>query len=212
MINEFKEESLFHNPHTYFIITIIGIVLYLILDIIAQLLPPHYSPITQAESLLAIGPYGYIMAVNFINRGILSLSFIIGLIITFEGEKSQYRIGLILLGIWGFGAIILAFFPADLTPPATIHGIIHLITAIIAFLGGSLGILALSLQMRNDIKFKGITKYVLPLSIFSVISLIFLYLPLVRLIERYGGLIERIFLASILLWMLIISIYLFRKN
>ena len=53
-----SKERLIHNPHIYFIATIIGIVLYLVLDIIAQLLPPHYSFITQAESDLAVGPYG----------------------------------------------------------------------------------------------------------------------------------------------------------
>lgn len=199
-----SRQDMLHNPRTYFLATIIGIVLYLVLDIIAQLLPPHYSPITQAESFLAIGPYGYIMTVNFLIRGLLSLSFIIGLIINFNSKKSHFRIGLILLGIWSIGAFILAFFPADLTPPATIHGTIHIITALTAFLGGCLGILALSLRMRTDDEFKGIIKIALPLSIFSVISLAFLPLPVT-------GLIERIFLASVLLWMLIISIYLLKK-
>ena len=41
------------------------IILYVVLDVVAQVLPPHYSPISQAESLLAVGPYGYIMTVNF---------------------------------------------------------------------------------------------------------------------------------------------------
>ncbi len=203
-LEDYNEESrnLIHNSRTYFAANIIGIVVYLVLDIIAQLLPPHYSPITQAESFLAIGPYGYIMTVNFLIRGLLSLSFIIGLIITFNSKKSQYRMGLILLGIWSIGAFILAFFPADLTPPATIHGTIHVITALAAFLGGSLGILALSISMRNDVKFKGIINIALPLSIFSVIILAFLSLPVF-------GLVERIFLASVLLWMLIISLYLY---
>jgi hypothetical protein len=58
--------------------------------------------------------------------------------------------------------------------------------------------------MRTDDEFKGIIKIALPLSIFSVISLAFLPLPVT-------GLIERIFLASVLLWMLIISIYLLKK-
>ena len=147
------------------------------------------------------------MAVNFLIRGLLSLSFIIGLIITFKSEKSRYNAGLILLGIWAFGAFILAFFPADITPPSTIHGIIHGITAIAVFLGGSLGILILSIRMRKDNKFKDITKYLVPLSIFSVISLAF-SLILVHIF----GLIERIFLASILLWMLIISIYMFKNS
>ncbi len=204
-----SKERLIHNPHIYFIATIIGIVLYLVLDIIAQLLPPHYSFITQAESDLAVGPYGYVMAVNFLIRGLFSLSFIIGLIIIFSSVKSRYRAGLILFGIWSIGAFILAFFPADITPPSTLHGMIHGITAIAIFLGSSLGILILSIRMRIDHEFKDITRYLLLLSIFSVIILASMLLG--SLVHLFG-LIERIFLASIILWMLIISIYILKKR
>jgi hypothetical protein len=202
-----SKEKLTHNPRTYFIATIIGILLYLVLDIIAQMLPPHYNFITQAESDLAVGPYGYVMAINFLIRGLFSLSFIIGLIITFKSGKSRYTAGLILLGIWTVGAFILAFFPADITLPSTMHGIIHGITAIAVFLGGSLGILIISIRMRTDDKFKDIIKYLIPLSIISVISLAFS-----PILVHIFGLIERIFLASILLWILIVSIHMLKKK
>ncbi len=202
-----SKEKLIHNHRIYFMATIIGIVLYIVLDIIAQLLPPHYNFITQAESDLAVGPYGYVMAINFLIRGLFSLLFIMGLILTFKSEKSRYRAGLILLGIWAVGAFILAFFPADITLPSTIHGIIHGITAIAVFLGGSLGILIISIRMRTDDKFTDIIKYLLPISIFSVISLAFS-----PILVNIFGLIERIFLASILLWILIISIYMLKKK
>jgi hypothetical membrane protein len=114
---------------------------------------------------------------------------------------------MLLGGVWSIGSFILAFFPTDLTPPATIHGAIHDVIAITAFIGGSLGILILSIRMRTDPTFKDITRYVLPLSIFSVISLV----STVILFHVFG-LIERIFLASILLWMLIISIYMLKKK
>jgi len=42
------------------LLTIVGIVFYVILDVIAQLLPPHYSAHSQAESDLAVGPYGLV--------------------------------------------------------------------------------------------------------------------------------------------------------
>ena len=204
---EGSKEKLIHNPRIYYTATIIGIILYLVLDIIAQLLPPHYNFITQAESDLAVGPYGYVMAINFLIRGLFSLSFIIGLIITFNSEKSRYRAGLILLGIWTLGAFILAFFPADITPPYTTHGMIHGVTAIAVFLGGSLGILILTIRMRMDNKFTDIIKYLLPLSILLVISLAFSLI-----LNHIFGLIERIFLASIILWILIISIYMLKKK
>jgi hypothetical protein len=198
------------NPANFFIATIIGIIIYIVLDVIVQSLPPYYNPITQAESFLAVGPYGYIMTVNFLVRGFLSLSFILGLIFTFKTRKSSYNIGLILLGVWSFGAIILAFFPADvsISIPVTLHGTIHLITALLAFIGGGLGILILSLGMRSDNQFLDIIKYLLPLSIFSVISLV---LTFVLLTSPLFGLIERIFIGTVLLWMLIVSIYIIKK-
>jgi hypothetical membrane protein len=43
-----------------FTITIVGIAVYVVLNVIAQLLPPHYSPLRQAMSDLAVGPYGWL--------------------------------------------------------------------------------------------------------------------------------------------------------
>jgi hypothetical protein len=97
-----------------FVIVDALIILYVVLDAIAQVLPPHYSPISQAESLLAVGPYGYIMTVNFLNRGVFSLLFVYALvqIFTMLGENwRSYKFGLYAIGIWGVGALMLAGFP-----------------------------------------------------------------------------------------------------
>ena len=51
---------------------------------VAQLLPPHYSPISQAESDLAVGKFGFIMTINFLNRGVLSLLFIYAFLRTLD--------------------------------------------------------------------------------------------------------------------------------
>ena len=94
------------NTERLFWIVVAGVVLYVVLDIIVQLLPPHYNPITQAESDLAVGPYGYIMAINFVNRGLLSLIFLYAFARTFglDRENGRYKIGIYLLGVWGAGA------------------------------------------------------------------------------------------------------------
>lgn len=59
---------------TLALVAIIGIVVYVVIDVIAQLLPPHYNAIIQAESDLAVGPYGFLMTINFVIRGLLSLA------------------------------------------------------------------------------------------------------------------------------------------
>jgi hypothetical membrane protein len=57
---------------------LIGIVFYIVLDVVMQMLPPHYS-LRQAESDLAVGPYGWIMNINFVIRGLLSAAIILAI-------------------------------------------------------------------------------------------------------------------------------------
>ena len=89
MING-SEESNFRNRNSLsnvvglYWIVIAGVLLYVILDAIAHILPPHYSPIRDAESDLAVGPYGYIMTINFVNRGLLSLLFVYAFVKTLD--------------------------------------------------------------------------------------------------------------------------------
>lgn len=64
------------NPAKLFWVVILLIILYAVLDVIAQSLPPHYSPISQAESDLAVGRFGFIMTLNFLNRGVLSYIYL----------------------------------------------------------------------------------------------------------------------------------------
>lgn len=146
----------------FFAATIAGIALYVVLDAIAQSLPPHYSPISQAESDLAVGPYGYVMAVNFVNRGVLSLLFVYGLAKSLP-RKAGFGRGLALLGIWGAGALVLAVEPTDVGGPATVHGVIHLIVATLAFLAAALGTLSLSSAFRREPSMESIVRYARPL-------------------------------------------------
>ncbi len=193
---------------------LVGIILYVVLDAIVQSLPPHYSPISQAESDLAVGPFGYIMTVNFLDRGLLSFAFLAA----FAGSVKQlrldaygFRTGMVLLGVWSVGAILLAIFPTDVpATPVTLHGLIHLVVALFAFLGGALGALAVSLRMRKVEALRRIRGQALAVACVSV------FLCLLDLLERsiskalandYGGLIERLFLGSVLLWIAIVSGY-----
>ena len=204
------------NSRRRYSITLIGVVLYLVLDIIAQLLPPHYSPISQAESDLAVGPYGFVMTVNFLNRGVLSLEFLFALLGTARiagAEVSRMRTGKFLFGAWSVGAILLAIFPTDVpATPVSWHGLIHLVVAIVAFLGGAFGALALSLRLRGSPKLEAIRSFALLIAAISVVlCLVDLLLP-AHLAAHYGGLFERLFLGSVLVWVAAISVYMLRSQ
>ena len=201
-----------------------GIVLYALLDAIAQVLPPHYSPIRDAESDLAVGPYGYVMAINFVNRGLLSLVFVYALARTLRVSgtagaggvtgKNPYSTGLYLLGAWGVGAILLAIFPTDVpSTPVSWHGAIHLLVATVAFLAGAFGALSLSRQFGSSQALKGVSGVGTAL---AVLAVVFCFVTLAlgfivpHLATRIGGLDERVFLALVLLWMAVVSAHLLR--
>src|SRR5579863_401658 len=130
-------------------VTIAGIVLYVIIDVIAQALPPHYNPISQAESDLAVGPYGFLMTINFVLRGLVALTML-GALSREVAKQGLSRVGLVLVGIWGIGAFLLALFPTDVGASTTLHGKIHLLVALIAFVCAPVGELLLSLRLAAD--------------------------------------------------------------
>lgn len=187
--------------------------LYVVLDVVAQLLPPHYNPVTQAESDLAVGPFGYVMTVNFVVRGVLSLSLLYGLLLsTPVGRRSP--VGVVLVGVWGVGAFVLAASPTDIGTETTVHGMIHLATAGIAFLAVAVGEVLLSIRFRGDPRLDSRRTLVLLVSVLAVLALLVLFYVLQRprLFDEVFGLVERVFIGLALLWMVLVSLFLLRSD
>jgi hypothetical protein len=189
-------------------LAVVGIVLYAVLDIVAQLLPPHYNAITQAESDLAVGPYGYVMTVNFVIRGLLTFAFLFGVIAATQLGKSA-RVGVVLMAIWGAGAFILAASPADVTSVVTLHGTIHNVTAVVAFTGGAFGAVFLSRHFSSEDRLRGVSTTA---RLVAVLAVVFYFLTLgalfIRRIAHVFGLLERLFIGFVLLWILIVALQL----
>jgi len=200
-------------------VALTGVMLYAILDAVAQLLPPHYSPISQAESDLAVGPFGYIMTVNFLNRGFLSLEFLfafMGTVRLVGGAGSRYRNGFILLAVWSVGALLLAFFPTDVpATPVSWHGLIHLLVALLAFLGGAFGAFSVSASLGGNQTLRNLRRYAFPIAALAVLfCLLELLAPFIspHLASRFGGLFERLFLGTMLFWIASISAYMLMRE
>ncbi len=187
-----------------FAASIVLIVLYAALDVVVQLLPPHYSAIVQPESDLAVGPYGYIMTANFVVRGVLSALFLYGLWFGTDLAR-RTRAPFALMGVWAAGAFVLAAFPTDVpATPVSAHGAVHLVTAAIAFFAAGLGALLFSLQFGGEPKLAGAREPALALGALAFLfALLELFGPgaFPRIDARYDGLLERIFLGLVLAWM-----------
>jgi hypothetical protein len=186
----------------------VGIVLYAVLDIVVQLLPPHYSAITQAESDLAVGPYGYIMTVNFVIRGLLTYAFLFGVLAATQLGRNA-RVGVALLAVWGGGAFILAVSPADVGSVVTLHGTIHNITALVAFTGGAFGTLLLSLHFTADDRLRGIStsaRLIAALGVLFYVATAAAFF--IRRLAHVFGLLERLFIGFVLLWIFVVALQL----
>lgn len=190
------------------LVTISGIVVYVVIDVIAQLLPPHYNAITQPESDLAIGPYGFLMTINFAIRGLLSLALLIGLTRTLSKEgRSEF--GRVLLSIWTVGAFLLALFPTDLAgQKPTLHGLIHLLVAFIAFVSVAIGELLLSLRFAADERWQTVRNPTVTIAFVTLIALFLLFFGMFAGLNGIGGLLERVFLGLSLLWILVVALHL----
>jgi peptidoglycan/LPS O-acetylase OafA/YrhL len=123
------------------------------------------------------------------------------------------RNGLILLAVWAIGALILAFVPTDLTsPPHTIHGAIHALVALVAFLCGALGELLLSRSLRHDPHVRLSQRFLAGLSVVTLVCVVIVIVTVVVSTQiGVWGLLERIFIGLVLLWMLIVSIGLWQR-
>jgi hypothetical protein len=188
-------------------VVIVGIMLAVLLEVIVQLLPPHYNPLSQSESDLAVGPYGFLMAINFVIRGLLILIFLVAFMRVIP-QEGQSRSGLILLGVSAIGKLIIAFVPTDLTsPPQTIHGTIHALVALVSFFCGALGILLLARSLRHVPNVRPSPRFLVGLaSVTLVWSVIVIVTVIVSTQIGVWGLLERILDGLFYLWILIVSI------
>jgi hypothetical protein len=197
--------------HPLFWTVIVAIVLSVLLEVIVQLLPPHYNAISQAESDLAVGPYGFLMDINFVLRGVSYLIFIVAFMRVIPKE-GQSRSGLILLGISAFGKLIIAFAVTDLTsPPHTIHGIIHTLAALVSFFCGALSLLLLSRSLRHVPNVRPSQRFLVGLAIVTLVwSVIVIVTVVVSTQIGVWGLLERIFTVLFSLWIFILSLGLWK--
>jgi len=194
------------------VLTIVGIAVYVAIVAIAQLLPPHYSAISTAESDLAVGRYGWLMTSAFVVRGALSLALVAALALTTRGA-ARSRLGLWLIGLWGAGALLLAVFPTDL-PGATrtVHGGIHALVALVAFFAVALGELLVSRRLGALDGWHGFAEGVRRLALAALAACVVAVVALGLSAGSSGGLggvaglLERVFLGLALLWMLLVAV------
>lgn len=184
-----------------------GIVLYVAIDVALVFLRPRFSVLHNAESDYGSkGAYAWLMDLNFLLRGLLSLAVARALRLV-NGDSRRLRVGLVLLATWAIASGLLAFFPDD--PVGTVtHGLakVHLLLAAIAFIAVVLGTRISTRSLLRDPRWRPV---IVPLAVLSWGALV----PVLLLGRAHlrphslGGLYEKLFLAVELAWFLVAAVW-----
>ena len=140
----------------------VGIAVFVALNIVLQLSPPHYSVVSQAVSDLAVGPYGWAMDIAFFVGGVSILAFVAGAFLA-TSRKTRSLVGFLLLGVWGLASVAIAFAHPDVedthgypgtvqafAASSSVHGKVHLAIAAVLFLSMVLGLAASSVHLGRE--------------------------------------------------------------
>lgn len=183
----------------------VGVLMYVAVDVALAVLRPDLSLIHNPESDYGVGPFSWLMDLNFLLRGALSLC-LVGAWARSVPRRGLVRVGIPLLTVWAGASALLAFFPDDpLGTPATPSGGVHLLLALIAFLCLAAGLVLLSLEASHSAVLRPVRLQMAVLAVVAILALLALgragFHP-----HSAGGLYERIFLGCGLLWTLIVSV------
>ena len=190
---------------------VIGIVVYVAIDVLLKFLRPHYSLLYNAESDYGRGPWYWVMDANFLLRCALSLAIAAALHRS-VGPDSRARGGLVLIMVWAVCSGLLAFFADDVEgQPLSGSGIVHIALAFVAFICVTVGTILVSASLLPDPRWRSPGQVLLVVSIAGAAAFLLLGSAAGHK-HAPGGLYERIFLGLQLLWMALAAGYVIAKR
>lgn len=188
-------------------VALVGAVLYVLVDVVLQLLPPHYSVLAEAESNLAVGPYGWVMNLNFLARAGVTVCTVLAL--ARFGPRSRLRhAGLALMLVAGSCSAALACLPTDVPArdapglaPVTGLGTAHLAVAATGFITALVAFALLTLWLRGSEQLRSAYPAAAILTGVAALGLLTLGVT-ATLLPGLIGLAERVCLAGVLGWVI----------
>ncbi|MBX0299558.1 DUF998 domain-containing protein [Cryobacterium sp. 1639] len=197
-------------------VALVGAVLYVLVDVVLQQLPPHYSVVSEAESNLAVGPYGWIMNLNFLARGVVTVC-IVAALARFGPRTRLQRTGLAFTLLAGAASAALAFLPTDIPAadapglaPSTALGTAHLAVAVVGFFAALAGFVLLTLWLRGSDRLRAAYPAAAILTGVALGGLAWLGVA-ATLTPGVIGLAERVCLAGVLGWVIAVALVVRRR-
>ena len=218
---------------------ITAVVIWTALVVIAQLLTPEQSPLSMGMSGLARGPYGWVMKVAFVVRGVAALALVAAIPGSVPSE-AQSTAGMALLWVWGLGSALLAVYATDMPGEAPSGaGKAHTFIALVAYVAAGIGMILVSVQLDDVEATAWLARWALPIALIAAVALLAQFAgfaaaardarakttpdassaagapgaagaagaasPSYGGLGRYAGLLQRVFLALVMLWTVVVA-------
>ena len=188
---------------------IIAPIIFIIIYIIASLLRPDYSHLTNFVSELgAVGaPYAIIQRINFVLTGVMIVAFTFGLHRGIGDGKGSI-IGPLLVAIFGLSAVVSGIFSTDTIQPGSFSDIMHSMSSAIGSVAAIIAFFIISERLEKDILWKPYRSFSTVMAIVAIIVTV----VGVGILGAVGtpGLGQRLFLAVLFLWIEVMAIRLFQ--
>ncbi len=180
---------------------------------VAGFLYEGYSHATQAISELGgvEAQYPIVQNANFFVFGILVVAFAFGLHRGIGGGSGS-KLGPVLVGVFGIITVAQAFLPCDAGCEfQSLIGALHNLTGLSSFLALCVGILVTSRRLKGDPNWQSYRGYSLITGVAALVSLLaWIGVSKAAGIDAVNGILQRVFIGIVLLWIEVVAIQLFR--
>jgi hypothetical protein len=185
----------------------LGPMLVTIGDLTASVSNPDYSLVKNSISSLALLPIGWLQTIGFLALGLLVEIFTAGLLFNIKRARG-FHLGIIVLIFFGFGMLLIGAFNTDPVGAArTMEGRIHGFAATTAFSLFPLALLFLASSIRKDPDWKNLFRYS---EVTFILAVLFgITLKIVQEKSGWFGLVERLLVANMVIWVEVAAIKLF---
>ena len=179
-------------------------------DLSAALNTPNYSLVRNSISSLALTSIGWLQTIGFLALGLLVEIFTAGLLFNIKRFR-WFHLGITVFVFFGFGMLLIGAFNTDPVGGAhTIKGTIHGIAASTDFSLFAVALLALAPSLKQDPNWQPLFRYSLVTCILAV--LLGVTLRFFKDGSGLFGLVERILVANMIIWVEVAAINLMRLS
>jgi len=187
--------------------------LFVVFILLLHVLQQEISFLYDAMSYYVYGTGGWLLPASLISLGFGSLTFSLGLARKIRGLRAVT--GISCMALWGVCLLVSAVFPTDpigsWDQPPTTNGMIHFISANLAFVSVTIAALILTRELGKDSRWIPVKNGLVWMSVLSTVTFLLLMISIASIFVSNGaplffGLTERLFFLMVASWICIASI------